>query len=462
MNGVVASILHNILHWFVTPFFGRVNRGARGLPVCLYCSIILLLTSCSLDDQIPPEKVIQVLSLSPASGKGGTEVQISGNNFSKIPEENLVYFNGAAAEVKTASPTHLTVNVPAFAGIGPVRVVVGGDESLNQPIFNFIDPVVTTIAGTSGSGYEDGPMATAKFAGPLRIAFGDEGSLYVADGNNYCIRKIDPLGKVTTFAGGTFGYHDGSGTEAQFAFPAGIVVDSQNNIIVADTYNNVIRRITPQGEVSTLAGSLDEGLVDGPANQARFASPEGLAIDEDGNIYVADFGNHRIRKISADGIVSTLAGSGPPWYGTPSGSAKDGPALESILEFPESVEVGKDGNVLFTDYSDAVRVISHEIVTTFAGGQRGYKDGTGPAAGFYNIGRLRFAPSGDLFVCDRENARIRRITAKAEVSTFAGNGVHSNVDGPVTTASIQYPWDLAFSPTGALYVTSHHSIRKIE
>jgi sugar lactone lactonase YvrE len=163
--------------------------------------------------------------------------------------------------------------------------------------------MVSTLAGRPGAGYAagyaDGLAAEAKFNSPRSVAVDGVGKVYVADTGNHCIRLISPDGQVSTLAGANEpGYVDGQGSEARFNFPSGIAVDADGNLYVADTANHSIRKIMPDGEVTTLAGNGEPGNVDGPGADARFRAPEGIAIDGKGNVYVADTGNHRVRKIA--------------------------------------------------------------------------------------------------------------------------------------------------------------------
>ena len=176
---------------------------------------------------------------------------------------------------------------------------------------------VITLAGSGNQGFTDGQGTAASFNGPIGVAVDSSGNVYVADINNHLIRKIDSLGNVTTLAGsGTQDSDDGVGTSASFKFPRDVAVDSSGNVYVADTGNHLIRRIDSTGNVTTLAGSGTSGSVDGEGTAASFNKPMGVAVDSSGNVYVADSLNHLIRRIDSSGNVTTLAGSGT------SGSAK--------------------------------------------------------------------------------------------------------------------------------------------
>jgi len=170
--------------------------------------------------------------------------------------------------------------------------------------------VVSTLAGSGTVGFADGTGTEARFSYPGRVAVDSEGNVYVVDHGNHRIRKITPAGVVSTLAGtGTRGHADGTGTEAQFDYPTGVAVDSEGNVYVADHGNHRIRRITPAGVVSIFAGST-EGFADGIGTEAQFNYPTGVAVDSSGNVYVADSVNHRIRKITPAAVVSTFSGGG--------------------------------------------------------------------------------------------------------------------------------------------------------
>ncbi len=232
----------------------------------------------------------------------------------------------------------------ADSGNGTIRKIVVGSG------------VVTTLAGTAGGfGNADDTGAAATFAFPLGVGTDSANNVYVADAQNSNIRKITPAGVVTTLAGptgvaGTVGTTDANGTSASFNSPSGVAVDSAGNVFVADTFNHTIRKITPAGDVTTFAGTaLNIGASDGAGAVARFNSPRGLAIDGSGNLYVADSGNNTIRKITPTGVVSTIAGvAGQPGFqmGTlpgrltlPDGVAVNGTSLYIVMSNCDCVVV---------------------------------------------------------------------------------------------------------------------------
>ena len=199
---------------------------------------------------------------------------------------------------------------------------------------------VSTLAGNL-MGNADGIGMSAQFMNPSGIAIDKQGNLYVADQMNHRIRKITTAGIVTTLAGSSQGYADGTGTGAQFYRPVGVVVDAQGNVFIGDLFNHKIRKITPSGGVTTIAGST-YGFADGNGTSARFAFPAGLALDKEGNLYVADSENHRIRKITPAGIVSTFAGTG-------TNGTNDGIADVSQFSAPREVDVDAAGNIYVVD-----------------------------------------------------------------------------------------------------------------
>jgi sugar lactone lactonase YvrE len=208
------------------------------------------------------------------------------------------------------------------------------------------DGVVSTIGGTGDAGYLDGPAATSQFNFPRGVAADNAGNVYVADGTNHCIRKISG-GNVTTVAGdGLVGFADGAVATARFNYPHKIKIDGAGNLIVSDLGNDRVRKISTTGMVSTIAGSGTRGFLDGPAATAQFHSPEGLGIDQIGNIYVGDVLNHRVRKISTTGDVTTVAGASDLAFADGNtGIAKFAYPTGVIISSTEIIYVADAGNV---------------------------------------------------------------------------------------------------------------------
>ena len=313
----------------------------------------------------------------------------------------------------------------------------------------------TTLAGTPGSsGNRDGTGAGAQFTQPYGVAVDGNGTIYVADTNNNVIRKITAGGVVTTLAGLAGvprGSADGTGSAARFYSPAGIAVDSSGNVYVADTGNDTIREITPGGVVTTIAGTPNSvGTADGAAaSVSRFFLPYGVAVDASGAVYVADTFNNSIRKISA-GTVTTLAG------GNGTGS-KDGPGSAAQFSEPVDLAVDLSGNLYVADGNNGSirKVTPAGVVTTFAGtsGTFGTADGTGSAALFRKPTGIVVDGSGNLYVTDGLASTIRRITPAAVVTTLGGvpNSVGST-DGTGAAATFNSPIGIALDSSGTIYV----------
>ena len=326
--------------------------------------------------------------------------------------------------------------------------------------------VVTTFAGTAGSlGSADGTGAAARFTQPFGVAVDGEGNLLVADTYNSTIRKITPAGGVTTFAGvaRATGSTDGTGTAARFSGPKGLEVDGAGNVFVADTENHTIRKITPTGVVTTLAGKArSSGSADGTGAAALFNSPQGVAVDGAGNVFVADTGNHTIRKISPTGVVTTVAGSA----GLPANIDATGTAAR--FNTPSGLAVDGAGNVLVADaYNHTVRKITPDgVVTTLTGtaGSSGGAGATGNAARFLRPSDVALDGAGNVFVADTEDHTIWKITPAGDVTTLAGTaGSIGNADGTGAAARFAGASAVTLDSAGNLLVadSSNNIIRKI-
>ncbi|MBI5068370.1 MAG: hypothetical protein HZB56_09010 [Deltaproteobacteria bacterium] len=316
---------------------------------------------------------------------------------------------------------------------------------------------VQTAPGTA-------PLA-ARFCMPLGLAVDASDALYVADTNNSTIRKITQAGVVSTVAGlaGYTGSADGPGASARFYGPAGVGVDAGGTISVADANNSTIRLIAPDGNVTTLAGApgyLGNGTdTDGTGPLASFYRPYAAAPGADGNLYVADYGYGSIRRVTPAGVVTTIAG-----LARSPGSA-DGTGADARFLGPSGLVVLPSGDIYVADQGNHTirRIAPGGVVTTFAGtaGVQGAADGTGPAASFFHPFAIAVDSQGNLFVTDKDNKKIRKITPDGAVTTFAGSGAHGNTDATGTAASFYYPSGIAIDSADNLYVTDAAAIRKI-
>jgi sugar lactone lactonase YvrE len=320
---------------------------------------------------------------------------------------------------------------------------------------------VTTFAGTGSSlTLIEGTGGTATFNTPYGIAVDSSGYVYVADSNFCRIRKITPTGVVSTLAGGMgTGAVNGTGGTATFDNPWGVAVDTSGYLLVSEAPNSDLRKITPAGVVSTLAGSGAYAYLDGTGTGAQFHGPRGVAIDASGNLYVADSDNHRIRKVTTAGVVSTVAGTG-------TAGAANGTGTMASFQNPYAVAVDATGAVYVADYSNhLIRKITPEgVVSTLAGtGTAGAANGTGTNASFnYPLG-LAVDASGVLYVADYLNHLIRKITSEGVVSTLAGSGTRGSANGTGTLASFNNPAGIALDGNGNMWVadSGNHRIRKI-
>jgi sugar lactone lactonase YvrE len=322
-----------------------------------------------------------------------------------------------------------------------------------NPTIPFND-TITTLAGNGIPGFADGNSSAAQFNLPEGVATDAFGNVYVADFGNHRIRKITTDGMVSTLAGnGIRGFSDGNGNTAKFNYPQGVATDAAGNVYVADYENHSIRKITSTGIVSTLAGNGIAGFADGNNSFAQFNHPRGVATDEQGNVYVVDSQNQRVRKISPTGIVSTIAGNGSI------GSA-DGIGNIAQFRYPRGIAIDIRGNIYVADCENQkIRKISSGIVSTLAGnGIAGYYDGDSNTAEFNFPRGIAADLQGNIYVGDCENHRIRKITSTGVVSTLAGNGVAGFADGDANSAEFNFPRGLAFFD-GALYIADQENSR---
>ncbi|TGL58546.1 hypothetical protein EHQ58_10425 [Leptospira ognonensis] len=336
-----------------------------------------------------------------------------------------------------------------------------GSTSTNTASSNY---AVSTLAGLSGSsGTTDATGTSARFNSPNAITIDSGGNLYVADSFNHSIRKITSAGVVTTFAGlsGSSGTTDATGTAARFNRPYGITIDSGGNLYTVDS-SQTIRKITSAGVVTTFAGTVNSsGTTDATGTAAKFNSPEGIGTDPAGNLYVVDSSNQTIRKVTSGAVVTTFAG------GAGSSGSTDGTGTSARFYLPMSIVADANGNLYVTDRGNYTirKITTAGVVTTFAGtaGETGSTDGTGAAARFSAPLGITIDSSGNLYVAEAAH-RIRKITSAGVVTTIAGSGSSGSTDGSGSLASFYNPRGITIDSSGNLYVvdTGNHTIRKLE
>ena len=367
-----------------------------------------------------------------------------------------------ASGTTNATGTTARFNIPFGVAVDPSGNVFVADSG-NQTIRKITSSgLVTTFAGTArSSGSTDGTGSAARFNNPAGLATDAAGNVYVADSNNQTIRKITPAGVVTTLAGtvGSSGTVDGSLSTARLNYPEHLVLDSAGNLYVVEYA--AIRKVTPAGSVTTLAGTNLGGRANGAGTVARFSSPYGITRDASGNIFVVDSDNHSIRRIASDLMVTTFAGG----Y-TDSGST-DGTVTDARFQSPIAGTADSGGNLFIADYANHTirKITSAASVSTFAGtaGLSGSTNGTGPAARFNTPAGAVAGPGGILYVADYGNHTIRKITSTGQTTTFAGSPGASGSANGTTAARFNQPRGLAIDVSGTVYVAdySNHIIRKI-
>lgn len=349
----------------------------------------------------------------------------------------------------------------AMMASNSLDINIGNENAPASLSMSLTIPYVTSsLAGSGSASFGDGIGNEAGFNTVTGTAIDPQGNLYITDYGNNRIRKVTQAGVVATIVGdGSSGFLDGTGTLARINRPYDIAVDNQGNLYIADYYNHRIRKVSPAGVVSTLAGNGTSGFADGTGMATMFNRPSGITTDSLGNVYVTDRGNNCIRKITTTGIVTTIAGDGTI-------GLKDGPALQARFNEPIGIATDASNNIYVTDWANhCIRKLSGGTVSTLAGtGATGFADGTGTSAVLNYPLSLTLDLEGNIYFSDWENHRIRKLTTTGVVTTIAGNGSAAYTEGIGTSAMLNRPWGIEIDAMGNLYVAdeNNHRIRKLQ
>jgi sugar lactone lactonase YvrE len=435
--------------YFVSPSEVKVKvpAGLAATPVKISVSV-----KGQTVESTEPFTVFDVTSFT-ASAKGGESITITGSGFSTTSSENGVKINDMTATVTDATATTLTVIVPVGASSGYITVSRNGYTITTNTRLHY-QFVLRTTTISSGS----------SFSNPSGVAVDKSGYLYVADQYHHRILKVGAGGNITVFAGsGVPGSANGTGTAAQFNYPTRISFDKDGYLYVADLGNHQIRKVSPAGQVTTLAGEAGKaGAEDGIGTAAHFHSPAGIAVDNANNVYVADAGNHLIRKISPSGEVNTVAGKAGVI------GAANGKGTEATFNWPSGIAIDAMGTLYVADEANHMirKITTTGDVTTLAGaGTPGTNNGSGTAARFnFPQGIVMNNGIGKLYVTDGGNHTIREVSTTGVVSTLAGiAGIPGNTNGEATQATFTFPSGIITDVNGFIYVADkgNNQIRKI-
>ncbi len=333
--------------------------------------------------------------------------------------------------------------------------------------------VITTVAGTGTRGFsgDGGPATSAQIQFVEAIAVDSSGNLYIADSSDDRIRKVDTSGVISTFAGtgtGGFSGDGGQATSAQLNDPHGVAVDSSGNVYIADYLNNRIRKVDTSGVITTVAGTGTYGFSGdgGQATSAWLRRPEGVGVDSSGNVYIADSRSHRIRKVDTSGVITTVAGNGGQ------GTVGDGgQATSANVTWPTDVEVDSSGNLYIVQAANTDRIRKVDttgVITSFAAGDNNFGGDDGPATSalLYFPNDVTVDGSGNLYIVDTNNERIRKVDTSGVISTVAGTGTagFSGDGGQATAAQLNDPSGVAVDSSGNLYIADfiNRRVRKVD
>ncbi len=346
-------------------------------------------------------------------------------------------------------------------------------------LFTFLTParltaqtapwIISTFAGGASEEVAgpEGQGASANIFTPTGVAVDAAGIIYIADFSGHRILRVE-RGVITTFTGmGTEGFSGdgGSAKLARLSFPSGVAVDAKGAVYIADTGNHRVRRVGPDGRITTLAGIGSFGFRGdgGLAVQASLNSPLGVAVDAKGTVFIADTGNHRVRCVRTNGLITTVAGIGCL------GLVGDGgPATQAALSLPMGVAVDARGTLYISDrFNQRIRRVGPDgVITTFAGGGVSSDGGPATQAGLRGPCGVAVDPAGNVYIADQHNERVRQVGVDGIITTIAGNGTFglSGDGGQATQASLNSPAGVAVGADGTIYIADrlNHRIRRVE
>ena len=462
----------------------------------VFTCLILFTTACvGFAQPNEPLYVIDTVAGDYPIGDGGpaTEAQLAFPSDVAVDQDGNVYVaDQGNHRIRKVSPGG---EISTVAGTGTAEFSFDGAPAIDTPLFGPAGVAVdvegnlyiaernahrirkvassgeiSTVAGTGESGFggDGGPATEALLASPRAVAVGSDGSLYIADRGNHRIRKVSPTGEISTFAGTGNGGFRGDGGPARFALlrsPLGAAVDGLGNVYIADTGNNKIRKVDTSGRISSVAGTGDRGFSGdgGPAIEATLAAPRDVAVAADGSLYISDSGNHRIRKLNPAGDISTVAGT------RSSGFRRDGGlATSAELDLPLGIAVDGSGDLFIADSRNhrIRRVLATGIIITLAGSNNFGGDG-GPATDALLFFPLSVAVDsvGDLYIADSRNHRTRQVNVSGTITTVAGTGDpdFAGDGGQARGADLFAPRDLTFDADGNLYIADlgNRRVRKV-
>jgi hypothetical protein len=427
-------------------------------PVGLYTLLfILIITACKKNTVVsnsitPPVSTLSISSISPATGPYGTKDTIIGTDFGNDTTKFTVKINGVKANVFSISGDTLIVIVPDNAGTGPVTITVNG-QTVTGPNFNYVyTATVSTYAGNGLYSYATGPAADASFGYIFGMAVDAKGNLFFTD-QGALIGKISTDQIVSTYAGtGVAGFLDGPAATAQFDGTSGIAIDNLGNLYIADQSNASIRKISTDGNVTTFMGK-------DPVTNSYIFAPEAIAIDSSGNLYSLAQGTNLVYKITPDGNATVFAGNGVAGY-------VDGNAANAEFSALQGIAVDRHtGNLYISDGNNVIRKITPAgVVSTFAGnGKAGLVNGPAATAEFNAPIGVTVDELGNVYVADDYYAVVRMITPDGMVSTLAGAAQLGYLDGPAAQALFYGPYAIVAVNHKTIYVSDigNWVIRKI-